>query len=244
LTDADLGKPSKKTKFAALQSVQELGEPAARLDMPFAARSGDSLLAIGAVARVPKQGQSLDAEAVAVGLSLPSGTVSVAPALRQSKSPTPDTGQDGDALQVSTFQFDVGERLFSGSAPEGHHRIYVIYRELISNGVTVEVGQAEKLSGVPALTLSGPATATTEPGGVVTLEGVLGGSGQVHLIATGDADAQHISVTPAEDGSYSINLLGDNPLPKAPGTWHVYALSGEAVAGPVTIELTPGETPW
>lgn len=151
----------------------------------------------------------------------------------------------------------------------GRVRVYGVHGGAVSNGVTIsatgggkktppspgllayEVG-AEPVDGGAALELGGPPQATTEPGGEVRLQGTVRGVGDhatVFFFATkGTAAGPFTSRldVPLEGGvgSFSLNLLGDNPLPKAPGTWHLYAFSGEDVAGPVTIELTAGETPW
>ncbi|MEM6291661.1 MAG: hypothetical protein AAGA54_10360 [Myxococcota bacterium] len=179
------------------------------------------------------------------------------------RAAAPDGGAFGlQPTSVSeTFEGDLRERLVDVHWGAGSGWLYAVRGALISNRAPIQIaGEGQLVLGeVPSvasertrpadgaegpLQLRGPSTGVTEPGGEILLEGQTPGAVQLFATDSTRSGPFLLQVTPAEDGSFSVNLLGDNPLPKAPGTWHIYAFSGEAAAGPVTIELTPGKTPW
>lgn len=178
-------------------------------------------------------------------------------------APTPSKG-----VVSEPFRSNLRDVLPGLSWGDGVVRVYAVHGGDVSNGVTVTATGGSKSApptpssiahargaspnaGAP-IELSGPASAVTEPGGTVTLEGSIQGEGAsatVYMFATkgtaaGPFSAQIEVPLDAGSGTFSVNLLGDNPLPKGPGIWHVYAFSGEHVAGPVSIELTAGDKPW
>lgn len=184
-----------------------------------------------------------------------------------------DASPPGPSGGVAVQRFALDVRGVVDGLPWGpaSWRIFVAYEGSISNGTTVTLdGEGTlskllpppKIEGVPPLSeppatetgvsLSTPApSAATEPGRTVLLEGRVVGRGTsqpVALLGLGPAPTPFVAGLEAAIkngvGSFAVNVLGDNPLPKAPGTWHFYAFSGAHHAGPVTIELTPGETPW
>ncbi len=225
-----------------LDSLTDAQTPGIRIDAPFVV-SADAVPVIGAFVRFPKAGEAFDNRVCVVAVS--KGGIEVEPALRQPKDKGGRGGPAQDVLRGSSFAFDAQARL-PEAAWDTDVRLYVAYAEHVSNGVTVRHGgePAPAPAEPSPLTLVGPATAATEPGGTVSLTGKAPASAPVHIVGLGGPDPFVSTLEGTADGSFSVNLLGDNPLPKAPGTWHVYAFSGEHVAGPVTIELTPGSKPW
>ncbi|MBV1858260.1 MAG: hypothetical protein KUG77_07600 [Nannocystaceae bacterium] len=229
---------------ALMDALMDAETPGIRIDAPFvAARDAEAVPVVGAFVRVPKAREAFDNRVVVLAVS--KGRLEAHPALRVPKMKGGKGGPGQDVLKGSAFHFDAQARL-PKTAWDEDVRLYVAYTEHISNGVTVRHGADAPLA--PAepspLQLQGPASAKTEPGGTVSLTGKSSASSTVHIVGLGGADPFVHTLEAGADGSFAVNLLGDNPLPKAPGTWHVYAFSGEHVAGPVSIELTPGETPW
>ena len=167
---------------------------------------------------------------------------------------------------AEAFVFDARERLTARPWAAADVLLYVVHQGVLSNGIGVALQGRDGRAFPPAakvestadadvpsserpLAVDLPASAPTEPGGEVLIRGRLeaGEAGErwVHLLVLGSNPTPFTAaVLVGEAGTFSVNLLGENPLPKAPGTWHVYAFSGDHVAGPATIELTPGDKPW
>jgi len=243
-TDAVLaGDDADDAPDALLETLTDAETPGIRIDAPFVVEADGSVPVIGAFVRVPKAGEAF-VNRVAV-LAVSERGIAVAPALRKPKHKGERNTPAQDVLRGSSFSFDTRERLPQTAwGPEV--RLYVAYGENVSNGGTVHTaGDAAAAPAEPSpLLLKGPEAAKTEPGGVVSFTGQAPATSTVHIVGMGDADPFVHTVEAAADGAFSVNLLGDNPLPKAPGTWHIYALSGEHVPGPISIELTSGAKPW
>lgn len=215
-----------------------------RIDAPFVVKTdATSVPVVGAFVRIPKAREAFENRVAVIAVS--SGALEAMPALREPKQKGDQGGPAQAVLEGSSFSFDAQARL-PKTAWAGDVRLYAAYGEHISNGVTVRHGtDAAPAPAEPSpLQLEGPQTAKTEPGGTVSLSGTAVAGSKVHVVGMGGADPFVHTVDAGTDGSFSFNLLGDNPLPKAPGTWHIYAFSGEHMAGPVSIELTPGDKPW
>lgn len=230
-----------------LESLTDGEQTGIRIDAPFAVETDAKVPVIGAFVRVPAEGEAFENEVAVIATH--GDALTVEPALRKPKMKGGMKGgkksRGGDAIRGSSFAFDARARLsavdFAASA-----RLWVGFGPYLSNGVSVRAGGDAPTapSDSVSVTLDGPSSAATEPGASVELSGTAPASKPVHVVALGGPDAFVSTTEAAADGTFSVNLLGDNPLPKAPGTWHVYAFSGEHVAGPVTIELTPGSKPW
>lgn len=243
-TDAVLaGDDADDALDALLEGLTDAETPGIRIDAPFVVKAEGAVPVIGAFVRVPKAGEAF-VNRVAV-LAVSERAIAVAPALRKPKHKGEKSAPAQDVLKGSSFSFDARERL-PQTAGDTEVRLYVAYGEHVSNGVTVRAeGDAAPAPVEPSpLVLAGPEAAKTEPGGTVSFTGKASATSKVHILGMGDADPFVHTVEAGADGAFSVNLLGDNPLPKAPGTWHIYALSGEHVSGPITIELSPGDTPW
>lgn len=244
-TDAVLaGDDADDALEALLEAMTDDDKTGIRIDAPFVVDdSAGALPVLGAFVRVPEANEAFE-NRVAV-IATQGDSVTVQPALRSPKMKGGKKRPASDVVRGSNFSFDARARLSSVDFAAAT-RLWVGYGPYLSNGVTVQVGG--DAPGAPddaaSVSLEGPATAATEPGGTVTLSGKAQASTKVHVVALGGPDAFVSSIDADGSGAFSVNLLGDNPLPKAPGTWHVYAFSGEHVAGPVTIELTPGSKPW
>ncbi len=229
---------------ALSETLMDAELPGIRIDAPFVVEAATgSVPVIGAFVRVPPAGEAFEHRVTVVAVS--QDAIAVAPALRTPKHKGEKSRPAQDVLKGSSFSLDARERL-PAAAWDADVRLYVVYGEYVSNGVTVRTtGDPAPAPDEPSrVRLEGPGAGKTAPGGTVLLTGTAVGGSAVHLVGMGDADAFVHTLKAGPDGTFSVNLLGDNPLPKAPGTWHLYAFSGEHVAGPVTIELTPGDTPW
>lgn len=227
-----------------LDGLTDADQTGLRIDAPFVVDAGATALpVVGAFVRVPEAGEAFENEVAVIATQ--GDAITVQPALRSPKMKGGKKRPASDVIRGSNFAFDALARLSSVdfAVPT---RLWVGYGPYLSNGVTVRVGGEAPLApgGSTSVSLEGPSSAPTEPGGTVTLSGTAPASTQVHIVALGGPDAFVSAVEADGAGSFSVNLLGDNPLPKAPGTWHVYAFCGEHVAGPVSIELTPGSKPW
>lgn len=256
---------------AGRDELLEDGFTGVAIDAPFVLDTSarDSLPVLGVFARRAAEPADFmrDAMLVTVDLDGP-GFVSV-PALQSEKGGDGGSPGGGSGVVAEGFGFDARTRIASLPWGPGRVRIYVVHRAELSNGVVVTLHEGDPVgrlavpvsvvsesgstveAGEQPVALRGPQRATTEPGATALLKGSVrgeGGEAVVHLLAVGDAPSPfaatvRVSLTDGV-GTFAVNLLGDNPLPKAPGTWHLYAFSGEHVSGPVTIELTPGATPW
>lgn len=234
----------------------------------------DRLPVMGIFARQGGEGSAFFRRAMAIVVDTQGGGATVVQAFASldGDEPHPE-GAGGPAGGIAVENFSLDLRAIVDGLPWGcvaSWRLFIAYEGWISNGITIATtggGTASSLPRPPAaerispaspggldgtgLVVSLPSTATTEPAGRVLIEGRLAGTGAarpVTLVALGAAPTPFVASVdvPLEggEGSFSVNLLGDNPLPKAPGTWHVYAFAGEHAAGPATIELTPGSKPW
>lgn len=239
------------------------------IDAPFSVdvAKRSNLPVVGVFARPASQPARFDDDAMVVAVEVGGPGFVVDAALRSEKGEPDEDAPAGGARTVAQgFFFDARERLTALPWAAADVRLYVVHQSAISNGVGVAlrgmVGRAfptavrvesDAAADVPSsasqLSLDLPTKAPTEPGGEVLVRGRLEADDAterwVHLLALGASPTPSTAaISVGESGAFSVNLLGDNPLPKAPGTWHVYAFSGEHVAGPVTIELTPGSKPW
>ena len=230
-----------------MDALTDTNAPGMLIDAPFAVDAGIDIPVHGALLRTPVHGESVERELSVVVVGLDRELFAATPALRKPKSKANRGEEDDDdeagGLVGESFGFDLRERIGEQLLGPGVYSVHVVHRGLVSNGIRITVAGAEASQGA-RVSLRGPETGVTEPGGTIPMEGVAQAGSTVHLVGVGRTDPFHHAVTSADDGTFSVNLLGDNPLPKAPGTWHIYAFSGGSVAGPVTIELAPGETPW
>ena len=243
-TDAVLLGDDADEALEALMDLEHDGDgPALVIDAPFVVPTSEPAVpVVGSFSRVPVAGEAFETWVTVVALS--SKGISFAPALR-----SPKMRQKGDAVagggprKASSFHFDARERLADVPWTEGEVRLHVVYGAALSVGGDAAAANPAEPS---PLQLSGPTTvsAATEPGGEVTVQGLAAPSATVHVMGLGYADAFVHTVQADAKGAFSVNLLGDNPLPKAPGSWHVYAFSGQDAAGPISVELTPGSKPW
>lgn len=231
---------------ALLESLTDAETAGIRIDAPFVVRAeAGAVPVVGAFVRFPERGEAFENRVAVVAVT--EEGITVKPALRTAKTKGGGKGKGADTavLRGSSFSFDAQERL-APTAWSDDVRLYVAYANYLSNGVTVRQGgdAAPAPSSPSQLTLEGPENSKTEPGGTASFFGRAAPASAVHLVGLGVAGPFVHTTQAGDDGSFSVNLLGDNPLPKAPGTWHIYAFSGEHAAGPATIELTPGDKPW
>jgi len=226
-----------------LESMTEAGATGIRIDAPFVVDPGGGVPVIGAFVRVPEPGEAFDNGVAVIAVS--NGALVIEPALRTPKMKGGRGAPETDVTRGSSFSFDAAARLPSVDFGKGA-RLWVAYGPYLSNGLSVRAGGDALRAPEDGIGLAVEVSesAVTEPGGTVEISGRAPASQTVHLVVMGRADPFHYAAESGADGSFAVNLLGDNPLPKAPGTWHVYAFSGEHAAGPATIELTPGTKPW
>lgn len=256
---------------ARRDELLEDGFTGVAIDAPFVVDTStrESLPVLGVFARHGAEAADFTRDAMLVAVDLDGPGFLAVPALQSEKGGDTGSPGGGSGVVAEEFGFDARARMPSLPWAAGRVRMYVVHRASLSNGVVIALQGPEPAAGFPAplvavsvsgdapkageeaVVLRGPERATTEPGGTVLLHGSIRGErgeAVVHLLAVGDAPSSFVATVrvPLTDGVgvFSLNLLGDNPLPKAPGTWNVYAFSGEHASGPVTIELTPGETPW
>lgn len=244
--DVLAGGDTEDARDALLESLTDTETAGIRIDAPFVVRADAGVVPVlGAFVRFPERGEAFENRVAVVALT--EGGITVKPALRTPKNRGGGKGKgsDPEVLRGSSFSFDARERLAPMTWSDDV-RVYVAYANYLSNGITVRPrGEAAPAPTLPSpLTLEGPKTSKTEPGGTASLLGKTAPASAVHLVGLGAAGPFVHTTQAGDDGSFSVNLLGDNPLPKAPGIWHIYAFSGEHAAGPVTIELTPGDKPW
>ena len=239
------------------------------IDAPFSVdvAKRSTLPVFGVFARPAAQPAQFTDDAMVVVVERHGPGFVVDAALRSDKGePDDDEPAGGSGTVAEAFVFDARERLTALPWAAADVVLYVVHQGVLSNGIGVALqgrdgrafppaakvestADADVPSGERPLALDLPATAPTEPGGEVLIRGRLeaGEAGErwVHLLVLGSNPTPFTAaVSVGEAGTFSVNLLGENPLPKAPGTWHVYAFSGDHVAGPATIELTPGDKPW
>ena len=235
------------------------------IDVPFEVDTGThaTLPVLGVFARPADQRANFTDNAMVVVMDPAGLGFLVEPALRSEQAEDEEDFSEGTGVVAEPFMFDARECVPGLPWGRGRVRLYVVHQGDVSDGIAVEFSGADfgplsspellqSIAGAPApdpdgSLLRAPDKATTQPGATVLLSGTVpeDSSQVVHLLALGPAPSPFsIAVQPAADGSFAVNMLGDNALPKAPGTWHLYAFSGDAVHGPVTIELEAGSEPW
>ncbi len=208
----------------------------------------DRLPVHGVFARTPSADETFEDDAVVIAVDLELDVVRGAKALMTDKRLAERAdGPSIEAFMASTFSFELNEVLHDFPWTTGKHRVYVLHRDAMSQGVTVQIGSNVGPGTEPAaldvMSLTAPGTVHRGGGATCMLEGAApagraGDATNVHIVGVGIAGPFIATIKAHEGGRFLVDAMAHKDLPSGAGTWHFYAFAGEYAAGPVTVTIT------